>query len=288
MPDNLEPTPPPSEPSEQSPHPPYPPPQEAFLVLMISLVAALIAGVALVKIEKIGVVLTEVLFLVPPLIYLRRKGYNLFTGLRWNRISVSVIFASLLIGLSLTVLLDEVDRLIAMFFPMPEELQNNLLGFLTLETWSDYLLAGLGVVAAAAICEESLFRGFIQVSLEAHGPVTRAVLFSSLLFAMAHFNPWWMVQILILGVFLGFLSWRSNSSIPGMFIHGINNGLALYSGGSLTGGPWVWYNMGEHVSPMILIAALALLFLGMKLFVKWTDESAPIPLESESLGAGGP
>ena len=288
MPNNLEPTQPSPASPEQSPRSPYPPPQEAFLVLMISLVAALIAGVALLKIEKIGVILTELLFLVPPLIYLRRKGYNFSAGLRWNRISVSVIFASILIGLSLTVLLDEVDRLIAMFFPMPEELQNNLMGFLTLETWSDYLLAGLGVVVAAAICEESLFRGFIQVSLEAHGPVTRAVLFSSLLFAMAHFNPWWMVQILILGVFLGFLSWRSNSSIPGMFIHGINNGLALYSGGSLTGSPWVWYNMGDHVSPMILIAALAMLFLGMKLFVKWTDESAPIPLESGTLGAGGP
>jgi membrane protease YdiL (CAAX protease family) len=162
------------------------------------------------------------------------------------------------------------------------------MGFLTLETWSDYLLAGLGVVVAAAICEESLFRGFIQVSLEAHGPVTRGVLFSSLLFALAHFNPWWMVQILILGVFLGFLSWRSNSSIPGMLIHGMNNGLVLYSGGSLTGSAWAWYNMGDHVSPMILIAALAMLFLGIKLFVKWTDESSPVHLESETIGAGSP
>lgn len=256
------------------------------MVLMIALAAALIAGVALVKVEKIGVVLTEILFLVPPLIYLRRKGYHVASGLRWNRISVSVIFATLLIGLSLTILLDEVDRVMAMFFPMPEELQGNLMGFFELKIWSDYLLAGLGIVVAAAICEESLFRGFIQISLEAHGPVTRAVLFSSLLFALAHFNPWWMVQILILGVFLGFLSWRSNSSIPGMLIHGLNNGLALYSGGSLTGSSWIWYNMGEHVSPMILIASLALLFLGMKLFVRWTEE-APLSVPgTESTGAG--
>jgi len=270
-------------PSEMTPQPPsseqipprllYPPPQEAFLVLLVSLVAALVGGAALVTLHKTGVFLTELLFLIPPWIYLRRKGYGLRRCLRWNNVPIALLLAAILIGLSLTVLLDEVDRIVNHFYPMPEELQKVLLDFLELKTLTDYLIIGSGVILAAAICEESLFRGFIQVSLEAYGPVNRAVLFSGLLFSLAHFNPWWMIQILILGVFLGFLSWRSNSSIPGMFIHAINNGLALFTGGSMEGDKWAWYNMGHHVSPVILIAAAALLFVGLKFFARLTEGS---------------
>jgi membrane protease YdiL (CAAX protease family) len=256
-----------------SPPPLYPPPSEAFLVLFVALAATLILGTATLSLGKTGIFLSEIFFLVPPLIYLHRKGYNLRRCLRWNGVSGQVLVSTILIGLALVVLLDEMDRLVNLFFPMPEELQDALTRLFTLKTWVDYLIVGLGVVVIAAICEESLFRGFMQVSFEAQGSVTRAVLFTALLFALAHFNPWWMVQILILGVFLGFFSWRSASTIPGMIIHGLNNGLALLAGGDTTGAGWGWYNAGHHVAPAILIGALALLFLGLKLFIRSTEES---------------
>lgn len=243
------------------------------MVLVAALASSLVAGVALVNLGKAGAFLIEGLFLIPPLIYLRIKGYNVRRCLRWNPINVPQIFTALLIGLALIVLLDEADRLMNLFFPMPAELQEEIRNFLKAENTWDYVTIWLGTVVLAAICEESLFRGFIQVSMEAYGGVTRAVLFSALLFALAHFNPWWMIQILILGVFLGFISWRSNSAVPSMFIHGLNNGLALISGGALAGEGWTWYNSGEHVAPSVLIAAFALLFVGTKLFLRSTEET---------------
>lgn len=262
-----------SPPEQPSTRPEYPPPNEAFWVLVIALVGALIGGASLANLGKPGLFASELIFLLPPLVYLQVKGYNIKRCLRWNQVNLTVLIATVIIGLSLIVLLDEVDRLVNMIYPMPEELQKILTDFLKLKTFTDYLVVGLGVVLAAAICEESLFRGFLQVSFEAYGSVTRAVLLGSLLFALAHFNPWWMIQILILGVFLGFVSWRSNSAIPGMLIHGMNNGLALLTGGALEGEKWVWYNAGDHVSPSVLITALALLFLGLKYFLRITEFS---------------
>ena len=256
-------------------------------MLVAAIVGTLIVGSVLIEsVGKVGLYLMESLFILPPLIYLQLKGYNIKRCLRWNGISVQLLFTTLMIGLALIILLDEADRLINMFFPMPAEMQEALKDLMTLESWSDYILIGFGAVFAAAICEESLFRGFIQVSMEAYGSVTRAVLFSALLFGLAHFNPWWMVQILILGVFLGFISWRSNSAIPGMFIHGLNNGLALLVGGALVGDDWAWYNAGEHVSPSVLIAAAALLFLGLKYFIGETESTFPKEAENHETAAG--
>ena len=44
--------------------------------------------------------------------------------------------------------------------------------------------------------------------------ITKAVLVTSLFFAMIHFNPYWTIQIYLLGVILGFLSWKTKSVIP--------------------------------------------------------------------------
>ncbi|MFH1863139.1 MAG: CPBP family intramembrane glutamic endopeptidase, partial [bacterium] len=216
----------------------YPPPSQTFLILIIAIGISLLLGFLLKDFGKINVVVSELCFIIPALIFLRQKGYNLRRCLRWNSISPPTALLSVLIGVALIVLLDELDRLVAMVFPMPEEFREILGEFLKLESWQDYLFMGVGVVLAAAVAEESLFRGFMQVSLEAYQNINRAVLLGALLFALAHFNPWWMMQILILGIFLGYLSWRANSVFPGMIVHALNNGLALFTGGDLGSAEW--------------------------------------------------
>ncbi len=228
--------------------------------MIVALVGTMIAGTLLVNTTgKMGLFLTELLYIFPPIIYLQLKGYDVARCLRWNPVSPRVLVTSILIGLALIVLLDEADRIMNLIFPMPEDVKDVLMDFIKLESFSDYLLVGSGAIIAAAVCEEALFRGFMQVSMEAFGSVTKAVLFGALLFAIAHFNPWWMVQIFLLGVFLGFISWRSNSILPAILIHALNNGIALFTGGVLAGEGWGWYTAGEHVSPAILIFSIALL-----------------------------
>ena len=36
-------------------------------------------------------------------------------------------------------------------------------------------------------------------------------------------NPFWAVQIFIMGVIIGFLAWRTDSVIPGIIVHALNN-----------------------------------------------------------------
>ncbi len=267
--------------------PPFPPPKEVLLVLAIAYAASLMTGALFFlageffhfSLLKAAILPTELAFILPAIIYLRTKGYRLGRCLRWNSVSLPLLLCTILVAISLVVLIDELDRLVSMIFPMPTDIQNTMREMLTTRSWGDFALTGIGVILAAALCEESLFRGFVQLSFEAFGDVTRAVLIGALLFSLAHFDPWLTIQILVLGVVLGFLSWRSGSAFPGMLVHGINNGIALLSLCELARIDLPWYSQGKHVAPAVLVGAAALFFLSMKGFIKLTQN---LSLETQS------
>lgn len=74
-----------------------------------------------------------------------------------------------------------------------------------------------------AICEELLFRGFVQIRLTwSVGPLA-AILLASIAFAAFHWDPVHAVAVLPIGLFLGAVSWRSGSLFPAMFGHFMNN-----------------------------------------------------------------
>ncbi len=206
------------------------------------------------------------LFLIVPLLYARWRNYPIQILFRMNPVPLSVIFVSLLIGISLSVLSDELERIIALFVTIPDWMYE-MLNPLKAESTLDWVLVFLGSVVIAAVAEEGLFRGFVQVTLEAKGDVTRAVLLTSLTWTLVHQNPYWAVELFLMGVFLGFMAWRSNSILPGIIAHGINNLLAmLILNFPSEQGTEGWYEWNGHVSPVLLTLALASLIWSLRWF----------------------
>ena len=116
----------------------------------------------------------------------------------------------------------------------------------------------------APLGEEIIFRGFLQQILETHWKdTTRAVLFTALIFSIIHMNPYWFIQIYILGVVLGFLAWKTQSIIAPLILHGLNNSVALLFSflDSENNNIYIW---NEHVAPWFLILALAGIIVGFK------------------------
>ena len=91
--------------------------------------------------------------------------------------------------------------------------------------------------------------------------ITKAVLVTSLGFAMIHLNPGWIIQIYLLGIILGYLAWRTGSIIPGLILHALNNGLALIMQNLQTPVENI-YTWENHVSPLFLSAAIFMFFKG--------------------------
>ena len=122
-----------------------------------------------------------------------------------------------------------------------------------------YDLSGFLGVVFAAFGEEMLFRGVLQRSLEHFREPAIAIVLSSVLFSIIHFNPWAALQIMFLGLFLGYLAWKANSIFPAIVLHGINNLLSII----LINIPeenLKWYSATtKHVNLYLLIFAIIII-----------------------------
>jgi len=90
------------------------------------------------------------------------------------------------------------------------------------------LVFNLGMLSLVpGICEELLFRGYAQRQFErAAGPAV-GVLLSGVLFGLYHFRPSQLLPLVVLGLYLAYLTWRTGSLWPAIFVHILHNGIAV-------------------------------------------------------------
>lgn len=94
----------------------------------------------------------------------------------------------------------------------------------------DYPIASfLTICILAPILEEILFRGIILRGMLQKGlsPIF-AIFFSSILFGLAHLNPWQFLGAGFLGGIIGFVYYRTKSLWLAIFLHALNNMISFY------------------------------------------------------------
>jgi membrane protease YdiL (CAAX protease family) len=87
----------------------------------------------------------------------------------------------------------------------------------------------------APIVEELIFRGLLYGWVAGRWGGTAGLVVSSLLFAAAHLEPAHIILVLPLGFLFGWLRRRTDSLLPSMFSHIVNNGAALLAAAYLPG-----------------------------------------------------
>lgn len=80
-----------------------------------------------------------------------------------------------------------------------------------------------GVSVAAPFCEEFFYRGLLQPGLARRVPAPRAIVITSLLFSLMHFDPVGFLARFELGLVFGLLAWRAGSIWPAIGAHAANN-----------------------------------------------------------------
>lgn len=247
----------------------------AFLIVFFSITSAFLAGGVIASLgtlyaESYQKVITFVSFIVgqglmmvPLVLYLKFKKLSIIDSIRFKTLEYRTIRSIILFSLGLIILSDELDRIIQVYIPTPEYIVD-LNHLLKPESLFGGFLLFFAVVILAPLGEEIIFRGFLQQTLERQWKdSTRAVLFTSLIFSLIHMNPYWFFQIYILGIFLGFLAWKTNSIIAPLILHGLNNFIALLLSLSepQNNSFYLWKG---HVSPWILILACIGIFFSFR------------------------
>lgn len=126
--------------------------------------------------------------------------------------------ADYIIILMLTVLVIIVIDPLTNLFPVPEKFHD------LFETmFSKTVPAFITVVIVAPLLEELIFRGIIlEGFLRNYSPV-KAILWTNLLFGLAHMNPWQFVGAFLMGIFISWVYYKSRNLALPVFIHFINN-----------------------------------------------------------------
>ncbi len=90
------------------------------------------------------------------------------------------------------------------------------------EPWT--ILATLvAAVIVAPLCEETFFRSYFFQGLRLRLSVWVAMILSAIIFGIAHGDPGSLVLLIVIGIFLALLRWRTRSIWPGICLHMLNN-----------------------------------------------------------------
>ncbi|MHB1688017.1 MAG: CPBP family glutamic-type intramembrane protease [Ignavibacteriaceae bacterium] len=83
------------------------------------------------------------------------------------------------------------------------------------------------VAVVPAICEEVMFRGYIQRSFEFKLKPFWAAIITAIFFGIYHFNPYGLFPLMALGFYFGYAAYMSNSIFVPMSLHFFNNFTAV-------------------------------------------------------------
>jgi membrane protease YdiL (CAAX protease family) len=199
---------------------------QTLVLLLIAILLALLSGLLINLIARFVPLFGEYSILLNYLLsfgtlyFVVRKLWQI-DCIDSEKVSLNVYLIILPALLSLLFLTEALVSLI----PMPKYIEDLFSGMISLDL-KGYLTVGI----AAPILEELIFRGLILKGLLQRYQAKKAIIWSAVIFGVIHLNPWQFVPAFIIGLFIGWIYWKTKSVWPGVFIHFINNSFSFYVG----------------------------------------------------------
>jgi membrane protease YdiL (CAAX protease family) len=142
---------------------------------------------------------------------------------------------------------------------------------------TEFLLVVLMVALVPAIAEELLFRGLVQRSLEEAVGGLRGAIITGVIFGAYHLNPFSIVPLVALGVYFGFIAYRSGTITLAMSAHFFNNFIACTAVYLELNDDFVAIAPEGHVSntvQLVNFAVFSLVFVASTYyFIRMTDRT---------------
>lgn len=117
---------------------------------------------------------------------------------------------------------------LSFFQDLQDQMREIITGFIKTENAVIYGLIYIALVPA--IFEEVMFRGYIQRALEKSWGIKAAIIVSGFMFGAYHLQPGNLLPLSFLGMIFAYVTYISDSLIPAMVLHFINNGSQVVYG----------------------------------------------------------
>lgn len=203
----------------------------------------------------------QVFFLLVPTLVLAKLRFPITKNVfRFGEFNVSQIFLVIVAVFALQQLLQGymmLQELLPVHFPpfmqrfidQIKEMMEQMYAVLTsAHSLPEFLLVVLVIALTPAFCEELLFRGLIQRTLEDEERTINATpeekdrkalaaaVIAGVVFGLYHINPFAAIPLIALGVYFGFVVYRTRNIVTAIVAHFINNFVACLA---------LYLNLGE-------------------------------------------
>ena len=215
-----------------------------------------------------GLLITE-LFLVagPPIILTRHLRYNIRKTFQLNQLKVVPGIMTILAAVSAWVIVIEVSAIQNQIFPYPQSF---------LDAFEDifkvFQARGVGyslmmMAILPAVCEETLFRGFIMTGFRRQWGATRAVILTAVIFGLFHLSPYRYLPTGLLGLLIGGVVVWTGSLWSGMLAHFVANAssaLVFQLTYQSTNPTLVSLREGTHLPVWLIIVAVVVMVVSIR------------------------
>ena len=205
-------------------------------------------------------------------IHFRRKKISRITSYNFtdssSKIIGLVIIATVAIPVGITLPLVNL-------LPMPEFVQKIFFEFGERKG----LFTFIAIVVAAPIFEELIFRGIILDGLLRKYSPVKSIIISSLMFGLVHLNPWQFISAFILGLFSGWVYYKTGKLALSVVVHLVNNLIAfvgMYFSDSASYDKSVFELYGLTTMVLITLAAVTIFSVSVYLMRKTFNNSNKI------------
>lgn len=145
------------------------------------------------------------------------------------------------------------------------------------------ILVSLSIIPA--VCEEWFFRGMLLRSLLKFNSAWKAILISAAVFGCFHMLSNSVIAVdrfiptTLIGIILGYLAFKSNSILPGIILHSLNNGIVVFLAyyQPLLTNKYAWFPNEQDPIPMTwVLTGVAVAAIGATLvfFPRGVEENA--------------
>jgi len=151
----------------------------------------------------------------------------------------------------------------------------------TSRSFSEFLFVSLVVAVVPAFTEELLFRGLVQRNVERVAGGLKAAVATGVVFAAFHLNPLTIIPLAALGVYFGFIVYRSANISLAITTHFFNNFLACVAAYMSLDEDFLVMSPGTQPSPSVVAfnSFLFLVVFALSTFslVRLTAQAQPEP-----------
>ncbi|UCE59634.1 MAG: CPBP family intramembrane metalloprotease [Phycisphaerales bacterium] len=207
-----------------------------------------------------------ILFVLLPIAVLWYWKVDIIQTLALRLPPLRYMLAAILIGVSAWVPAHELNVLQERVFGVPQAVMES--AKIIEQALAGLPAAGVLLLIAVipAICEESLFRGFLLCSMRGATGKWTAIIVSAAVFGVFHFFLFKFAVTTALGIVLGYICWQSRSIIPVMLAHCLHNGLGAMTARNQAWQAWLGLNVEDpwaHLPPQVLIGGGIVFVLGL-------------------------